>query len=238
MILTCAIIDDEPFALDLLESYVRKTPFLRLEGRYASAVEALPILTAQSVDLLFLDIQMPDMNGMEFARRLSGRTRIVFTTAFCQYATDGFRVNALDYLLKPIGYADFVESANRALQWFELQAHADSVVQETPDSIFVKVDYKLVQVRLNDILYVEGLKDYLKIYLKGQARPLLSLMSLKSLEGLLPTTQFIRVHRSYIVRKDKIESVDRGRIVVNGACIPIGESYKADFTAYLNGRTL
>ena len=238
MILTCAIIDDEPFALDLLESYVRKTPFLRLEGRYASAVEALPILTAQSVDLLFLDIQMPDMNRMEFARRLSGRTRIVFTTAFGQSATDGFRVNALDYLLKPIGYADFVESANRALQWFELQAHADSVVQETPDSIFVKVDYKLVQVRLNDILYVEGLKDYLKIYLKGQARPLLSLMSLKSLEGLLPTTQFIRVHRSYIVRKDKIESVDRGRIVVDGVFIPIGESFKADFTAYLNGRTL
>ena len=238
MILTCAIIDDEPFALDLLESYVRKTPFLRLEGRYASAVEALPILTAQSVDLLFLDIQMPDLNGMEFARRLGGRTRIVFTTAFSQYATDGFRVNALDYLLKPIGYADFVEAANRALQWFELQAHADPLVREVPDSIFVKVDYKLVQVRLNDILYVEGLKDYLKIYLKGQARPLLSLMSLKALEGLLPTTQFIRVHRSYIVRKDKIESVDRGRIVVNGACIPIGESYKADFTAYLNGRTL
>lgn len=238
MILTCAIIDDEPFALDLLESYVRKTPFLRLEGRYASAVEALPGLAVQPVDLLFLDIQMPDMNGMEFARTLSGHTRVVFTTAFSQYATDGFRVNALDYLLKPIGYADFVEAANRALQWFELQAHTDPVVQDVPDSIFVKVDYKLVQIRLADILYIEGLKDYLRIYLKGQARPLLSLMSLKSLEGLLPTAQFIRVHRSYIVRKDKIESIDRGRIVVDGAFIPIGESYKADFTAYLNGRTL
>ena len=153
MILSCAIIDDEPLALNLLESYVNKTPFLSLEGKYSSAVQAMNELPQKNVDLLFLDIQMPDLNGLEFSRMVNERTRIVFVTAFEQYAIEGYRVNALDYLLKPVSYVDFLQAANKALQWFELTNKP-----ETIDSIFVKSDYKLIQIELKKILYIEGLK--------------------------------------------------------------------------------
>lgn len=209
MKLKCAIIDDEPLALGLIESYVKKTDFLKLEGSYASAVEAMSQLTKHPVDLLFLDIQMPELSGMEFSRMLPPTTRIVFTTAFEQYALDGYRVNALDYLLKPISYTSFVEAARKALQWFELM-HRQFDERE---SIFVKSDYKLVQIELRNILYIEGLKDYIKIYEEGAAKPILSLMSMKSMEEQLPASRFMRVHRSYIVQKDKIRVIDRGRIV-------------------------
>ena len=158
--LTCAIVDDEPLALGLIESYVRKTDFLKLESCYASAVEAISHLTQSPVDLLFLDIQMPELSGLEFSQMLPPETRIVFTTAFEQYALDGFRINALDYLLKPISYARFLESARRALQWFEMKAQQP----KERETIFVKSDYKLVQIELKHILYIEGLKDYIKIY--------------------------------------------------------------------------
>lgn len=200
MKLKCAIVDDEPLALGLLESYVAKTPFLELAGKYSSAVQAMKELPEKQVDLLFLDIQMPELNGLEFSRMVDSRTRIVFTTAFEQYALDGYKVNALDYLLKPISYTDFLQAANKAVQWFELlnQPH-DEIT-----SIFVKSDYKLVQIELDNILYVEGLKDYVKIYEEGSQRPILSLMSMKAMEELLPSSRFMRVHRSYIVQKSKI----------------------------------
>ena len=233
MILRCAIVDDEPLALGLLESYVNKTPFLQLSGKYSSAVQAMKELPGEEVELLFLDIQMPELNGLEFSKMVNPRTRIVFTTAFGQYAIDGYRVNALDYLLKPISYVDFLQAANKALQWYEL-------VQQKPDeidSIFVKSDYKLVQVELKKILYIEGLKDYIKIYTEDAAKPILSLMSMKSMEELLPTSRFIRVHRSYIVQKDKIRIIDRGRIVFDKTYIPISDSYKQVFQTYLDERS-
>ena len=157
MMLRCAIVDDEPLALSLLESYVNKTPFLQLVGKYSSAVQAMKELPGEEVDLLFLDIQMPELNGLEFSKMVDPHTRIVFTTAFGQYAIDGYRVNALDYLLKPISYVDFLQAANKALQWFELVQKPEEI-----DSIFVKSDYKLVQVDLKKIMYIEGLKDYIK----------------------------------------------------------------------------
>ena len=233
MNLTCAIIDDEPLALDLLESYVNKTPFLQLAGKYSSAVTAMKELPEQQVDLLFLDIQMPELNGLEFSKMVPPHTRIVFTTAFEQYAIDGYKVNALDYLLKPISYVDFLQAANKAVQWFELLQQPRDEVQ----SIFVKSDYKLVQIELSKILYVEGLKDYIKIYEEGCTKPILSLMSMKSMEELLPASRFMRVHRSYIVQKEKIRVIDRGRIVFGKTYIPVSDSYKQAFQEFLDGHS-
>ena len=219
MILRCAIVDDEPLALGLLESYVNKTPFLQLTGKYSSAVQAMKELPGEEV-------------GLEFSKMVDSRTRIVFTTAFGQYAIDGYRVNALDYLLKPISYVDFLQAANKALQWFELVQKPEEI-----DSIFVKSDSKLVQVELKKITYIEGLKDYIKIYTEDDAKPILSLMSMKAMEELLPSSRFIRVHRSFIVQKDKIRVIDRGRIVFDKTYIPISDSYKQVFQAFLDERS-
>lgn len=234
MTLNCAIVDDEPLALNLLESYVNKTPFLTLAGKYSSAVQAMKELPGKQIDLLFLDIQMPELNGLEFSKMVNSHTRIVFTTAFGQYAIDGYKVNALDYLLKPISYVDFLQAANKAVQWFELLQQP----KEEIDSIFVKSEYKLVQIELKNILYVEGLKDYIKIYEEGNTKPILSLMSMKAMEEMLPASRFMRVHRSYIVQKDKIRIIDRGRIVFGKNYIPVSDSYKQTFQEFLDKRTL
>lgn len=233
MNLKCAIVDDEPLALNLLESYVSKTPSLVLAGKYSSAVQAMKDLPEKQVDLLFLDIQMPELSGLEFSKMVNPHTRIVFTTAFEQYALDGYKVNALDYLLKPISYADFLQSVNKAMQWFELLQQP----QEEIESIFVKSEYKLIQVELKHILYIEGLKDYIKIYEENAPKPILSLMSMKSMEELLPPSRFMRVHRSYIVQKDKIRIVDRGRIVFGKNYIPVSDSYKQAFQDFLDKRS-
>ena len=233
MNLRCAIVDDEPLALNLLESYVLKTPFLELAGKYSSAVQAMKDLPDKHVDLLFLDIQMPELNCLEYSKMVDFHTRIVFTTAFDQYAIDGYKVNALDYLLKPISYVDFLQAANKAVQWFGLLQQPKEVIE----SIFVKSDYKLVQVELKNILYIEGLKDYVKIYEENTPKPILSLMSMKAMEELLPASRFMRVHRSYIVQKDKIRIIDRGRIVFGKSYIPISDSYKQVFQDFLEKRS-
>lgn len=234
MTLTCAIIDDEPLAISLLESYVNKTPFLRLTAKFNSALEALPVLSAQPVELLFLDIQMPELSGMEFSRILEADTRIIFTTAFEQYALDSYKVNALDYLLKPISYPDFLKAANKALQWYEhMQAPAAEI-----ESIFIKTEYKQVQVELRKILYIEGLKDYVKIFIEDEPHPILSLMSMKSLEEMLPASRFIRVHRSFIVQPEKIKVIERNRIVFGKEYIPISDNYKLRLVEFLAQRSL
>ena len=245
MNLSCAIVDDEPLALDLLETYVNKTPFLQLQGKYSSAVVAMKGLQENPVDLLFLDIQMPELNGLEFSQMVVPETRIIFTTAFSQYALDSYRVNALDYLLKPISYKEFLEASNKALAWFEMKEASQNAANghgEGTDNgdvfIYVKSDYKLIQIRLDDILYIEGLKDYVKIYLEHEPRPILSLMSLKSVEEHLPSSRFLRVHRSYIVQKSKIRLIDRGRIVFGKEYIPIPDSYKQELQSYLNNKTI
>lgn len=233
MILKCAIVDDEPLALNLMESYVRKTPFLELCGKYNSALAALDEVRTKDIDLLFLDIQMPGQNGLEFSRLVPERTRIVFTTAFDQYAVDGFRVNALDYLLKPIGYNEFLAAADRAVEWFAMKRQSHSK-GEDEEFIYVKSDYKLVRIRLDDILYIEGLKDYLKIYLEGEPRPVISLISMKSMEERLASPRFMRVHRSYIVQMNKVKVLDKGQIIFGKARIPISNTYKTEIMAYID----
>ncbi len=232
MILRCAIIDDEPLALNLLESYILRTPSLELTGKYSSAIQAMNELKGTKTNLLFLDIQMPELNGLEFSKMADPQMRIIFTTAFDQYAIEGYRVNALDYLLKPISYVDFLQAANKAIQWFSLVSKPEEI-----ESIFVKSDYKLVQIELKKIQYIEGLKDYIKIYITDHPKPILSLMSMKAIEELLPDSQFMRVHRSFIVQKDKIRIIDRGRIVFDKTYIPVSDSYKQAFQAFLDERS-
>lgn len=242
MILNCAIVDDEPLALGLLQSYVEKTAFLNLAGAYSSAVQAMNEMPGNGkVDVLFLDIQMPELNGLEFSRMVDPETRIIFTTAFGQYALDSYKVNALDYLLKPISYADFLQSVNKAVQWFELKQKTTDTPETTvhaEDYIYVKSDYKLVQIALDNILYIEGLKDYLKIHLENEPKPILSLISMKAMEEKLPSSRFIRVHRSFIVQKSKIKIIDRGRIVFGKEYIPISDSYKQELQTYLNSHSV
>ena len=238
MIIKCAIVDDEPLAVELLASYVKKIPFLELCGKYTNATDALHGIGETPVDLLFLDIQMPELNGLELSRMVPETTRIVFTTAFNQYAIDGFRVNALDYLLKPISYAEFMEACNKALQWFQLVQQNEQQpavkAEEEPTSIFVKSEYKLLQINLDDIRYIEGLKDYVKIYTEQSPHPILSLMNMKAIEQMLPASRFIRVHRSFIVQKSKIREIERNRIVFGDVYIPIGDSYKQAFQDFIN----
>ena len=237
MKIKCVIVDDEPLAVELLASYVAKIPFIELMGKYTNATDALKGITEQPVDLLFLDIQMPEVNGLELSRMVPEATRIVFTTAFQQYAIDGYRTNALDYLLKPITYANFLEACNKALQWFSLVWQSGAAkTDEEPKSIFVKSEYKLIQINLDHIRYIEGLKDYVKIYIEGSSRPILSLMNMKAMEQQLPASRFIRVHRSFIVSKEKITEIDRNRIIFNDVHIPIGDSYKQAFQDYLAGK--
>lgn len=245
MKLTCYVIDDEPLAVSLLESYVKKTPFLALEGTFNSAIHALTAISDHPVDILFLDIQMPELNGLEFSRIVGGETRIIFTTAFERYAADSYKVNALDYLLKPISYPDFLTAANKALQWFEMTRkntiQFDGIAipdKEEIESIFVKTEYKLIQIALNKILYIEGLKDYVKIYTEDDNHPVLSLMSMKTMEEMLPSKNFIRVHRSYIVQAQKIKVIERNRIVFGKAYIPISDNYKPRFMEFLSQRSL
>ena len=233
MILKCAIIDDEPLAADLLASYAKKLPLLDLRGTYSSAVTAMKDLRDNPVDLLFLDIQMPELSGLEFVKVLPKQTKIVFTSAFSQYAVDGYKVNALGYLLKPISYEDFVDVTNRALEQFKNEQQMNLYTQDK--FIFVKSDYKLMKIDLDEVLYIEGLKDYVKIYREGQ-RPILSLINMKKIDETLPHPDFMRVHRSFIVHMCKIQMVDRGRIVFGEEFIPISESYKQEVLIFFRQR--
>ena len=237
MILNCWIVDDEPLALSLLESYVERTPFLCLTGKYSNALSAMKKIASEKVDLLFLDIQMPEVNGMEFARIIGSHTRIIFTTAFSEYALEGYKVSAIDYLLKPFSFTDFHTAAKKALTWFEMidQKPAAEHRQEKI-GLFVKSEYKLIHLLYEDLLYIEGLKDYVKIYTEHEAKPILSLMSLKSLEEELPVDRFMRVHRSYIIHKNKITSINKNRIIIAKKQIPIGETYRRQFNLMIGNR--
>ena len=235
MTITCSIIDDEPLAASLLESYVKKTPYLSHSGTYNSAITAMKDLRDTPVQLLFLDIQMPELSGIEFAKILPKDTKIIFTTAFNQYAIEGYKVNALDYLLKPISYQAFLTSTDKAVEWFAAQKKQDLCREDR--FMFVKSDYKLVRVSLDDILYIEGLKDYIRIYLRSGEK-IMSLMSMKKLEEYLPQPEFLRVHRSWIVRMPEVTTIDRFRIVFGDLFIPISDNYKEQVQAYLDSHTL
>lgn len=229
----CLIVDDEPLALDLIERYVLQTPFLELKGRCNGPVEAMSIMQEETVDLLFLDIQMLDMTGLEFSRTLKAGPKVIFTTAFEEYALEGFRVDALDYLLKPFSYEEFLRSANKAKEWFD--RGVDGIEQSS--YLFVKSEYKLIRVDLKNVLYIEGLKDYVKIYLQDKQAPILSLMSMKAIEEQLPSSEFMRIHRSYIINLSRIESVERGKIKIRDTHIPVADNYKERFQEFISRKT-
>jgi len=244
MILNCIAVDDEPLALGLVCAFIKQTPFLNLAGSFSSGVKAMEMIHEQQIDLIFLDIQMPDLTGIQLARILERQPgtagpRVIFTTAFNNFALEGYKVDALDYLLKPFNYEEFLTAANKGRAYAELLKTAQPEKGAIPaevdgEYIFLKVEYQLVRVAIKDIIYIEGLKDYVKVYLENTSKPILTLTSLKALELKLPLKQFMRVHRSYIVALDKIHSVTKNSINIGELSITVGEQYKEGFSAYLS----
>ena len=244
MTLNSIAVDDEPLALGLVCKFIEQTPFLNLVGRYSGAVDALKAIHQQKLDLIFLDIQMPDLNGIELARVLglgADVPRVVFTTAYNQFALEGYKVDALDYLLKPFNYEEFLRAAQKALNYHELvnrpnmAAPAPLIAEEQADDdyLFLKVEYQLVRIALDDILYIEGLKDYVKVHLKYVDKAVLSLTSLKALEEKLPSKRFMRVHRSFIVSLDKVTSMTKNSVQIGKMMIAVGDQYKEAFSQFV-----
>jgi DNA-binding LytR/AlgR family response regulator len=227
-------IDDEPLALKLVSDYIGKTPFLELVGAFDNPLDAIDFLSGQEADLIFVDIQMPDLTGIEFTRSLEGDHKIIFTTAYEKYALEGFKLNALDYLLKPFSYEEFLKAAMKAHKMAELQANGLPTIEANNQFLFLKSEYKIRRINFNDILYIEGLKDYIKVYTTSEVKPILSLNSIKSLEQKLPEEKFMRVHRSYIVNLEKIETIERSRIIFGKTYIPVSDQFKEKFQEYLD----
>jgi len=234
MTIKCIAIDDEPLALEQISSYIKKTPFLECIALCQSAYEAMEYLTNNEIDLMFVDINMPDINGMDFVKSLNQAPQVIFTTAYSEYAIEGFQVDALDYILKPISYAGFLKAANKAKTWFEMNQKQPETIQATQDCLFVKSEYKLVRIMLADIKYIESANEYIQIHLVNEA-PVSTLIRLKVIEEQLPKERFMRVHRSFIVNLDRVKVIDRNRIVFdNKVHIPIGDQYKETFQAFID----
>jgi len=233
-------IDDEPLALQQLAAYIKKITFLELVAECQSAIEAKEILNNENIDAIFCDINMPDLNGMDFVKSLSTPPLIVFTTAYSEYAVEGFKVDAVDYLLKPFGLDDFKRAANRLQERLEVrqQEPATTIVSSEDDSIFVKTDYRVVKIAISDIRYIEGMSEYLKIHLESLPKPIVTLLSMKKMEEFLPT-HFMRIHRSYIINLKKIQEVNKNRVIMDSETyLPIGDNYKDAFNDYLNKKFL
>ncbi len=233
MKIKCVTIDDEPLALRQVSDFVRKTEFLELVAECRNALEALDILNSQAVDLLFIDINMPGMSGMDLVKSLAQPPGIIFTTAYSEFALEGFRVDAIDYLLKPIGYNAFLKAATKARDTL-IHRREGPAIHPEEGHFFVKSEYRVVRINFNDIRYIEGMREYVRIYLENQ-KPVMSLMSMKSLEKHLPSEMFMRVHRSFIVNLQKINTVERSRIIFDkDVYIPVSDQYKEKFQAYID----
>ena len=248
----CLAIDDEPLALQQIVAYIGKVPFLELAAQCQSALEARQFLEQDTVDAIFCDINMPDLNGMDFIKSLTVPPLVVFTTAYSEYAVEGFRVNAVDYLLKPFGLQDFQRAANRLKERLTpspLSPHPSAISPQTSslspqtsslkdDTIFLKTEYRIVKVNISDIRYVEAMSEYLKVYLQGEAKPIVTLLSMKKMEERLPDN-FMRIHRSYIVNLSKIQEVNKNRVIMDAdTYLPIGDMYKDTFQQYLEAKFL
>ena len=243
----CLAIDDEPFALLQLATYIKKIPYLELKGECQSALEAKEIMENEIIDAIFIDINMPDMNGMDFVRSLAIRPIIVFTTAYSEYAIEGYKVDAVDYLLKPFGLDDFRRAAEKVKKQFELEARSyQQTIPATPalssepdndDTLFLKTEHRMVRISISGIKYIEGMSEYLKIHLEDQ-KPVVVLYSMKKLEERLPS-YFMRIHRSYIINLKKIQEVNKNRVILDAQTyLPIGDLYRDQFTDYLQQRFL
>lgn len=237
----CIAIDDEPLSLAQIAKYIEKIPYLELVGKCRDALEAIKILDETQVDLMFVDINMPDLNGLDFVRSLTVRPKIVFTTAYSEYAIDGYKVEAVDYLLKPFSFQDLLCAADRARKLIEEKSVEDNKPQEMSvqdTTLFVKSDYRINRIELSDIKYVESMGEYLRIFLESQPKPLMPLMSMKRMEEILPEKTFMRVHRSYIVNMEKIQEISRMRIIFDDVYIPVGDNYKQKFMDYINEHSI
>ena len=242
--LRCFVVDDEPLAVKMLENFIERTPFLELAGSFTDPVLALSEIRTQAPQLVFLDIQMPDLSGMELSRMIPDGTRIIFTTAFKQYAFESYEVSALDFLLKPIRYQKFLEAAEKAREWFTLKEAASAVpaaaapAVEAKTSTFFKVDGALRKVEYDDILFVEGMKDYVMVYLASQRQPLVTHVTMKAMEEMLPAG-FMRIHRSFIVALDKVSSVSgTGDVKVGDRLLHVSDAYRDAFDAYLREHSI
>ena len=238
----CMAIDDEPLALQQITAYINKVPFLELAAQCQSAIEARQFLQQDTVDAIFCDINMPDLNGMDFIKSLSVAPLVVFTTAYAEYAVEGFRVNAVDYLLKPFGLQDFQRAANRLKERLEekisLTSHPSPLTSENDDTIFLKTEYRIIKVSISDIRYVEAMSEYLKVYLESESKPIITLLSMKKMEERLPD-YFMRIHRSYIINLTKIQEVNKSRVIMDkDTYLPIGDLYKETFQKYLDSKYL
>jgi len=230
----CIAIDDEPLALKQMAGYIEKTPFLELLGQFESALQAMEFLNDHQIHLMFVDINMPDLSGMDFVKSLDNPPKVIFTTAYSEYALDGFRVNAIDYLLKPIGYPDFLKAANKAKSQIEVAPSQADEVKRKNDSLFIKSEYKILRIQFKDIKYIEGMREYLRIHLLN-AKPVMTLLSMKKMEEFLPVESFMRVHRSYIVNLNQVKTIERNRIVFDeDVYIPVSDQYKQKFQEFLN----
>jgi DNA-binding LytR/AlgR family response regulator len=240
----CLAIDDEPLALQQLVAYISKVPFLKLAAQCQSALEARSFLENDTVDAIFCDINMPDLNGMDFVKSLAVPPLVVFTTAYSEYAVEGFRVNAVDYLLKPFGLQDFQRAANRLKDRLSETAPASDISLSSfhsplsSDILFLKTDYRIVKVSIPDIRYIEAMSEYLKVWTEGEPKPIITLLSMKKIEERLPD-YFMRIHRSYIINLNKIQEVNKNRVIMDqDTYLPIGDLYKDSFQTYLNTRFL
>jgi len=230
----CIAIDDEPLALQQIAGYIRQTPFLELAGLCESALQAIEILEKTPVDLMFVDINMPDLNGMDFVRSLENPPMVVFVTAYGEYALDGFRVDAIDYLLKPVSYDDFLKSANKVKAWYDALQQKPSEITSNKDFLFIKSEYKILRINFEDIKYIEAMSEYIRIHLVN-SKPVMTQISMKAIEDQLPSDRFMRVHRSYIVSLSKISVIERNRIIFDGTVyIPVSEQYKSRFQNYID----
>jgi DNA-binding LytR/AlgR family response regulator len=229
----CIAVDDEKLVLDLLVDNIQKISFLQLAGRCKNAFEAVELLHKESVDLIFLDIQMPGLNGLQFVQTLQNPPMIIFVTAYQEHALDGFNLNAIDYLLKPVSFERFLKACNKAQELFNLKQQPASK-EEHPGYFFVYVEYSQVKITIADILYIEGMKDYVKIFIASAARPVITKMSLKALEEKLADHRFIRIHKSYIVSADKVTALKRDLICIANTELPLSETYRSNIDSMLS----
>lgn len=234
MKIRCIAVDDEPLALKQIGVYMERTPFFEIVALCSNAFDALPYARDGKVDLLFVDINMPDLNGMDFVKSLEHKLPVIFTTAYSEFAFEGFQVDALDYLLKPISYALFLKSANKAKAWFDMNQKIPETPPQIQDYLFVKAEHRLIRIHLADIKYIEGSNEYIIIHLLKD-KPVTTLMRMKNIESELPENLFMRVHRSFIVNLSQVKVIERNRIIFDEKIyIPIGEQYKENFQKFLD----
>lgn len=240
----CLVVDDEPLAIDILEDYISKIPFLSLVKSYQNPIEALSAVQEGNIDLVFLDVQMPELTGIQFLKISNGKCKVILTTAYSQYALDGYELNVVDYLLKPIAFERFYKAAQKAKELLlntpsQAPTIENQVVAPIPiahNFIFVKTEYKIQKIYLDDILFIEGLKDYISIY--TQKERIITLQSMKKIDETLPNHLFVRVHKSYIVALDKIESIERSRIFIKDKVIPIGDTHRDYFFKMIEDKNI